>query len=160
MLLANTLPNASSLNSLYQVNDPLDNFAPKTFTHTIHTYLKDSNANTNIYFSRYFEWQGVCREHWFQRHITPDMLQSEGILITKLAHNDYVHETFPFQSITCKLNTYNVKHCSTYLIFRFYVDDKLVSTGYQQLLLVGYDKRIKRFPELVVKRLRQYEMTI
>jgi enediyne core biosynthesis thioesterase len=132
--------------------------APKTFQHNIETYLKDSNAYTNIYFSRYFEWQGVCREHWFQRLITRDMLQKEGVLITKTAHNDFVGETFPFQTVRCLLNSYNVKTCSFYLIFRFFIEKKIVSIGYQQIVFANHRKKITRFPELILKKIKQYEI--
>jgi hypothetical protein len=59
---------------------------PQTFRHTIEIFLKDSNAYTNTYFSRYFEWQGICRERWFFTSIQADMLQNEGVFITKRAH--------------------------------------------------------------------------
>ncbi len=133
-------------------------WAEKTFVHNIDTYLKDSNAYTNIYFSRYFEWQGVCREHWFQRHITRDMLQNEGVLITKAAHNDYIHEAFPFQTVTCMMNTYMVRKCSFYLIFRFFIEEKMVSMGYQQIVFANHNKSITRFPEFILKKVRQYEL--
>lgn len=135
-----------------------ENWARKTFSHQIDTYLKDSNAYTNIYFSRYFEWQGVCREHWFQRHITRDMLQNEGVLITKTAHNDYISEAFPFQTVTCKMNSYRVKNCSFYLIFRFFIEGRLASMGYQQIVFADHNKRITRFPEFILKKVRQYEI--
>jgi hypothetical protein len=34
----------------------------KTFVYDFSVYLKDSNAYGNNYFSKVFEWQGVCRE--------------------------------------------------------------------------------------------------
>lgn len=37
----------------------------QTFKHELTPFLKDSNAYGNIYFARYFEWQGICREMWF-----------------------------------------------------------------------------------------------
>jgi enediyne core biosynthesis thioesterase len=58
---------------------------PKTFKHSIDVYLKDSNATGNIYFARYFEWQGICREKWFFECISADMLQSLGVFINKEA---------------------------------------------------------------------------
>lgn len=146
--------------NIQQTNAPKKNAAEKTFTHTIETYLKDSNAYTNIYFSRYFEWQGVCRERWFQKDITRDMLQNEGVLITKTAHNDYVSEAFPFQTVHCTLNSYMVKSCSFYLIFRFYIDGKLASSGYQQIVFANHQKKITRFPEFIIKKVKQYEIPV
>lgn len=132
--------------------------AEKTFELPLDTYLKDSNAYTNIYFSRYFEWQGVCREHWFHTCITKDMLQNEGVLITKSAHNEYRHEVFPFQRVYCSLNTYQVKQCSFYLFFRFHSNDELVSSGYQQIVFADHNREIQRFPEFILRKVRQYEI--
>jgi hypothetical protein len=71
----------------------------QTFTHSLTIYLKDSNAYGNTYFARYFEWQGICREKWFFECISRDMLQKEGVFITKHAEQDYLQETFPFQEL-------------------------------------------------------------
>jgi len=132
--------------------------ASKTFRHTIDIYLKDSNAYANTYFSRYFEWQGVCRERWFHQCISADMLQTIGVFVTKRAHQEYVHETFPFQAVECQLNTFEVKQCSFYLLFQFAVAGNVVSTGYQQVVFARQDKRIQRLPEHVLLKVREYEL--
>jgi enediyne core biosynthesis thioesterase len=140
-------------------SQPLSPVAPrKTFHHTIDIYLKDSNAYANTYFSRYFEWQGVCRERWFHQCISADMLQSAGVFITKRAHQEYVQETFPFQAVDCQLNTFEVKQCSFYLLFQFLVDGEVVSTGYQQIVFARQDKRIQRLPEHILQKVREYEL--
>jgi enediyne core biosynthesis thioesterase len=130
----------------------------QTFRHSIDIYLKESNAYGNTYFARYFEWQGICRERWLHQCIAQDLLQPKGVLITKRAHQEYLQETFPFQTIQCELNTFDVKSCSLYLIFRFLVDGKPVSQGYQQIVFASHDKRIQRLPEDVLKKVRAYEM--
>ncbi len=130
----------------------------QTFRHTIDIYLKDSNAYTNTYFARYFEWQGICRERWFHKCISADMLQNLGVFITKQAHQEYVHETFPFQSVDCELNCFDVRHCSFYLLFQFKLGDKLVSTGYQQIVFATHDKRIQRFPDDILAKIKSYEV--
>lgn len=134
--------------------------ATHTYEHLVETWLKDSNAYTNTYFARYFEWQGVCREAWFFRCISPDMLQTLGVFITKKAHNDYVQETFPFQRIRCQVNTALVKNASFYLVFRFYNADTgaLVSGGYQQIVFADLEKRISKLPDDVLAKVRQYEV--
>ena len=130
----------------------------RTFHHQIDIYLKDSNAYANTYFSSYFEWQGVCRERWFHQCISSDMLQSQGVFITKRAHQDYKHETFPFQTVKCQLNTFEVKQCSFYLIFQFLVGGVVASTGYQQIVFATHDKRIQRLPEEVLLKMHEYEL--
>jgi enediyne core biosynthesis thioesterase len=130
----------------------------QTFEHNIDIYLKESNAYGNTYFARYFEWQGVCRERWFHRCIASDMLQTQGVFITKRAHQEYMHETFPFQTVQCEVNSFEVKSCSFYLIFRFLVDGKPVSHGYQQIVFASHDKRIQRLPEHILEKVRTYEI--
>jgi acyl-CoA thioesterase FadM len=130
----------------------------RTFRHSFDIYLKDSNAYTNTYFSRYFEWQGVCRERWFHKCISADMLQSQGVFITKRAHTEYLQETYPFQSVECELNAWDVKHCSFYLLFRFSVGQSLVATGFQQIVFARQDKRIQRLPHEILERIREFEI--
>lgn len=129
-----------------------------TFKHAFDIYLKDSNAYTNTYFARYFEWQGVCRERWFHQCISEDMLQSQGVFITKRAHTEYVHETFPFQTVECELNSFDVRHCSFYLLFRFKVGGRLAASGYQQIVFASLGKQIQRLPADVLTRIRAYEV--
>lgn len=129
-----------------------------TFSHALSIYLKDSNAYGNTYFARYFEWQGVCRERWFYECIAPDMLQKEGVFITKHAEQDYVHETFPFQEISCELNAYDIRKCSFWLEFRFYSNGHLVSKGRQQIVFANHAKVITALPAHVIAKIRQYDM--
>lgn len=130
--------------------------AAQTFTHALTIYLKDSNAYGNTYFARYFEWQGICREKWFFECISRDMLQNQGVFITKHAQQDYLHETFPFQEICCELNAYNVKKCSFWLEFRFYADGKPVATGRQQIVFANHRKQITALPAPVIERIKRY----
>jgi enediyne biosynthesis thioesterase len=132
---------------------------PITFQHSIDIYLKDSNATGNIYFSRYFEWQGICREKWFFECISADMLQPLGIFITKEAQQKYVRETFAFQRIDCEVNTFAIKQCSFSLLFRFFVAGQLVSTGHQQIVFANLHKKIVRLLEDVIEKIRLYAAT-
>lgn len=146
------------------VSDPFNcthaTSAHHTFHHGFDVYLKDSNAYGNTYFSRYFEWQGVCRERWFHDCISSDMLRTQGVFITKRASVDYLHETFPFQHVSCELNTFAVRQCSFHLMFRFGVDGRTVATGSQEIVFARPDKRITRLPPEVLRRIRDYELTV
>ncbi|MFW2372262.1 MAG: acyl-CoA thioesterase [Gammaproteobacteria bacterium] len=122
-------------------------------------YLKDSNAYGNIYFARYFEWQGLCREKWFSECICPNMFELEGSLVTKSAHNDYVASIVPFQRIRCLLSTRNIKSASFELVFRFYDFDtnQLLSKGGQKIALIGHEsKRLVRFPNDLLDKVKYY----
>lgn len=129
----------------------------KTFHHHIDICLKDSNAYGNTYFSRYFEWQGICREQWFFQCIAKDMLQSQGVFITKFAHQEYLQETFPFQRVDCLLNSYNIKQCSFNLRFEFLVEGKLISRGFQKIVFANHNKKITRLPQDVIKEIKEFE---
>jgi len=131
----------------------------KTFRHTIDVYLKDSNATGNVYFARYFEWQGICREKWFFECIAADMLAPLGVFVTKEAHQQYVHETFAFQKIDCEVNTFAIKQCSMSLLFRFFVEGRLVSTGHQVIVFADLHKKIARLPAHVIEKIRLYHAT-
>ena len=160
MLMREAIPQALNRGNAQLSENPLTAGSPKTFVHSFDIYLKDSNAFMNTYFARYFEWQGVCRERWFHECIHDDLLGSDGMFVTKRAHQEYVHETFPFQRVDCYLNTVQVRQCSAYLLFRFCVDGRKVSQGYQQILYAGRDRKIRRFPEGIVDRVKEYELPL
>lgn len=133
----------------------------KTYVYDFTTYLKDSNAQGNNYFARYFEWQGMCREAWFFECIAKDFLQPLGVFITKQAHNEYQQETYPFQQVRCLLNTREVRKASFYIIFRFCDADKpdtVFSSGYQQIAFLNHDHKIAKLPFLVVEKIREYSI--
>lgn len=133
--------------------------AQQTFQHAFDVYLKDSNAYTNTYFARYFEWQGVVRERWFHECIDADLLMSGRVIfVTKLAHQEFVEETFPFQHVECRLNTFRVQPCSFYMLFRFVSGGRLVSLGYQQVVCANAQRAIQRLPEHVRQRVKAYEL--
>jgi len=161
MYARETIPSALTRNTAHQLSGQImEATTNKTFHHVIDIYLKDSNAFMNTYFARYFEWQGICRERWFHECIDNNLLAAGGVFVTKRAHQEYVEETFPFQRVDCYLNTYQVRQCSAYLVFRFCVEGRPVSLGYQQILFAGTDKRIRRFPPGIIERVKAYELIL
>ncbi|WP_308495484.1 acyl-CoA thioesterase [Duganella margarita] len=150
------LPGCRVTNYLLRSDIMLMQVSAETFTHSLTIYLKDSNAYGNTYFARYFEWQGICREKWFFECISRDMLQKEGVFITKHAEQDYLHETFPFQEISCELNAYDVKKCSFWLEFRFYAEGKRISVGRQQIVFANHAKQITALPEAIIASIKRY----
>jgi len=129
----------------------------KTFELDVDVYLKDVCPYQNTYFSRYLEWQGMCRERFLAEKILAGF-DFRGIFLTKCAHQEYVDETFAFQRIKVLLNTYQLKLASSFLLFRFVVGDRLVSAGYQQIVCAGHDRQIARFPDIVYERAREFEI--
>ncbi|MES2771658.1 MAG: thioesterase family protein [Pseudomonadota bacterium] len=127
----------------------------RVFSYSFDVYLKDSNAYGNVYFARYFEWQGMCRERWFHRCIAEDMLQSQGELLTKSASQEYFHGTYPFQSVSCYLTTFGVRRCALSLQFDFFAAGELVSTGLQEVVF-SKDKKIIPFPDALVCKVKTH----
>lgn len=131
----------------------------QTFVYDFVSYLKDSNAYGNNYFAKYFEWQGVCREAWFYNCVAKDFLQPLGVFITKVAHNEYRKETFPFQKIRGLLNVREVKSASFYLDFRFCDPENkniIFSEGYQQIVFANKNRKITRLPEQTIEKIKEY----
>ncbi|MBY4896906.1 thioesterase family protein [Cupriavidus sp. AU9028] len=158
MQMRDVIPQILNRGAVVLPHDLVETTPQKTFHHAIDIYLKDSNAFMNTYFARYFEWQGICRERWFHECIHGNLLAADGVFVTKRAHQEYVEETFPFQRVDCHLNTFQVRQCSAYLLFRFSVEGRPVSMGYQQIVFAGKDKRITRFPKEILERVREYEV--
>lgn len=132
-----------------------------TYEQEINPYLKDSNAYGNIYFARYFEWQGICREKWFAERIFANMFELEGAFVTKYAHNDYESEVFPFQKIICLLNTRHVKKASFEIVFKFYNADtrQLVSQGSQKVAFMNTrGKKLLQLPADILEKIKRYEI--
>ena len=129
----------------------------KTYHQTFETSLKHSNATQNVYFSNFFEWQGAARERWFYECISSDMLQDKGVFITKQAHNNFIREAFPFQTVKCELNSFEIQKCSFYLLFRFYINGELASSGYQQIVFANKQKRIAKLPDDILAKIRTFE---
>ena len=160
MLTREAIPQVLSRTSELLSADNLEGAPQKTFHHVIDIYLKDSNAFMNTYFARYFEWQGICRERWFHECIHDNLLAAGGVFVTKRAHQEYVEETFPFQRVDCYLNTFQVRQCSAYLLFRFCVGGRPVSLGYQQTVFADKERRISRFPKGIIERVKEYELIL
>ena len=84
-------------------------------------FLTDTNAEGNVYFSRYFDWQGMAREDFF-RSAVPDhleILQAGTKLITVHAWIKYEHESHLFDEILIKVQTVSLKKMSMELGFTF-----------------------------------------
>lgn len=132
--------------------------ARKTYSNEFFASLKQSNATQNIYFSNYIEWQGAVRERWFFENIANDMLQTQGVFVTKRVEHDYFIEGFPFQTIKCNLNVKDIHKCSFTLVFRFYIDSNLIGEGRQVIAFLNHNKRPTRLPKPVLDKIRTYEL--
>lgn len=130
----------------------------QTYSREFFASLKQSNATQNIYFSNYIEWQGAVRERWFFEKISADMLQNEGVFVTKRVEHNYFREGFPFQTVKCDLNVKDIQKCSFTLVFRFYIDDELVGEGKQRIAFLNHEKKPSKLPDSVLEKIRAFEL--
>ncbi|MGE4234668.1 MAG: acyl-CoA thioesterase [Bacteriovoracia bacterium] len=130
----------------------------KTFTCELTAFLKDSNAYGNVYFSRYFEWQGVCREKFWVECICSQFAGIGILLATKKASIEYLQEVFPLQTIKAELNTKNLRSASVDLeiIFKNPDSGTLFSRGSQTIVFLDQSKKIMRIPDNIKLILSQY----
>jgi enediyne core biosynthesis thioesterase len=120
----------------------------KTYTCEFSVYLKDSNAYGNVYFARYFEWQGVVREKFWIECVCNTFTEIGIILATRSADIQYKKEVFPNQKITASLNVIDLKKTSAglYIVFRNSVSNEIVSEGHQSIVFLDKVKKITRIP--------------
>lgn len=90
------------------------------FYHEFIVTLKDVNMYGTVYFSRYFEWQGIARELYFATAENFQQIMSGMLLITKYAWNDYIKHIHVFDHLVVKVQNRNIKRCSYEVIFTFF----------------------------------------
>ncbi len=128
-----------------------------TYSCTLETYLKDSNAYGNIYFARYFEWQGVVRERWFSECIFENMLALEGALITKNASIEYLKPVFPFEKLIGTLTTSNIKNSSFMIHISFFKSSEIMATGAQTIVFADKSGKISKLPGNIKQKIKLYD---
>ncbi len=113
------------------------NPAPREFVFRKRVYLTDTNAEGNVYFARYFDWQGQAREDFFRQAVPDHMeiLRSGTKLITVHAWLKYEHESYVFDEISIHIRTTSLKKMSMEMEFA-YVNEatgKIIAIGGQKL---------------------------
>lgn len=131
----------------------------KIFTFIVKAYLKDTNMLGNVYFSRYFDWQGMAREEFFTKLIPePDFFLKRSIkLITIEAQMKYFKEALLFDTIQIKVTPCNVKIATFELLFKFEKIDtnELIAEGKQR---IGFtkDNEVISIPAELLRTGREY----
>lgn len=121
---------------MYKKEAKLSKFPETKFHFELTVYLKDTNMFGNVYFSRYFEWQGMAREAYFQTVKDYKKILSSGIkLITKNASVIYKKGCYAFDEIQIEIQNRNVKRTTFEMGFT-YTNKKtgeLIATGEQTI---------------------------
>ena len=109
---------------------------PKKFKFEKTVYLADTNAFGNVYFARYFEWQGMAREAFFKEvsGSYAEML-AEGVkYITISATINYKKESLLFDEVSITVEPRRVSLTTVELLFTY------VNTSRNDVIAVGRQK--------------------
>lgn len=118
-------------------------------------YLADTNAEGNVYFARYFDWQGETREAYLKQSISPEefaAMMSSGLrLITANASIVYHCPLYLFDEVRIHLCTQNIRNATLEMVFRYMnkKSGKLVAEGIQRLAFQDNNGRLVHIPEPV-----------
>lgn len=127
------------------------------FNCQIDVYLKDTNTYGNVYFSRYFDWQGICRERFWITSIIFDEPNIPIVLLTKHAEMIYCREVVAFQSVTAQLRIKSISRASAVARIDFLeLDGTLIGYGFQTIVFLNPNKKIIRIPTTIRNRLTAY----
>ena len=123
----------------------------KKFVFNKIVYLCDTNAEGNVYFAKYFEWQGQAREEFVKINVPTllSILQSGIKLITYEAYASFKKETILYDEILIEIKTKNIKKLSLDLVF-IYTNKKtgeLVTTGWERLAFADATGNLIPIPE-------------
>lgn len=120
-------------------------------------YLRDTNAEGNVYFARYFDWQGEAREEFFRSAIPEHQsLMEEGLrIITVEASMQYKLPSFLFDVIQIEITPCNVKRMTFDLDFKFFhkTTGRLAALGRQCLAFADVkSNKLVPIPEAFYKQ--------
>lgn len=132
----------------------------KEFNFEKTVYLEDTNAFGNVYFARYFDWQGTAREEFFKQ-IMPDpkSLMESGIkFITISASMEYQKEAVLFDEIIINVKPTKVKITTFELIFRFIKkgNQEVIAEGRQKIGFADSSGKVTAIPTQILLGGRSY----
>jgi len=128
--------------------------AEKEFIFEKTVYLTDTNLYGNVYFARYFDWQGMAREEFFRQVVGEDnKILKMGIkLVTIEAHIKYHHEVTLFDRVIIKVKPDNIRITTFDLTFT-YLNGKTgqsVAEGKQKIGFVDSANKVIPIPKELV----------
>ena len=114
-------------------------------------YLKDTNAEGNVYFSRFFEWQGEAREEFVKANVPtlPLILKSGIVFITCEAYTYFRRSAYLYDKVIIEVRTANIKKTSLELIFIYTNKEtkEQLALGWQKLAFSDSQGKIIPIPE-------------
>ncbi|MDE1920516.1 MAG: thioesterase family protein [Candidatus Omnitrophica bacterium] len=128
-----------------------------TFEYEITVTLKDINMYGTVYFSRYFEWQGICRELYFITLKNYEEVLNNITMVTKYAWNDYKRQIHAFEQILIRVQNRDIKKSSFEMMFTYINKrtNEIVSIGGETLIFIDNNGRIIKIPDRIVIELNK-----
>ena len=132
----------------------------KTFFFEKTVYLTDTNAEGNVYFARYFDWQGMAREEFFSANV-PDhleILKSGTRLITVNAWMGYKKAAYLFDKIVIQVETSELRRMSLDLNFTFKnkASNEILGFGGEKLAFSNVDGALIPVPSSIAANARYF----
>ena len=114
-------------------------------------YLGSTNMFGNVYFARYFDWQGEAREAFFYSTVpnSLNLLKSGIKFVTIEASIKFNKETLAFDDILIKVKADNFKITMFDLIFTYLNknNNKIIATGKQKIGFVDSNNKVIPIPK-------------
>ena len=128
------------------------------FNYELTVTLKDINMYGTVYFARYFEWQGVCRELYFTTVEGWQGILKDIALVTKYAWNDYKKQIHVFDQIVVKVQNRKIKKGSFEMMFTYINKrtNEIVSVGGETLVFMNSNGRIVGIPDGIIKVIQKH----
>ncbi len=120
-------------------------------------YLNDTNAEGNVYFARFFDWQGETREAYLKQTAGKEELGSlfgsGARMLTVNASMEFYAALWLFDEVRIELTTCKIRRASFGMIFRFFKvsDGALVGRGLQKLAFQDPQGRLMSIPPFIYR---------
>lgn len=123
-------------------------------------YLGDTNMFGNVYFARYFDWQGQAREAFLNR-IIPNSISvfKSGIkFVTIEASVKYNKEALLYNEIMIKVSAENIKTTTLGLNFIYInkANQDIIATGKEKIGFVDINNKVIPIPQVLLDSLKSF----
>lgn len=120
----------------------------------------DTNSVGNVYFARFFQWMGSCREVITAEHypeLVTDIKRGFGFA-TEFAHIDYAQECFLFDKILIKMKVTDLSRTRIEFTFDFIDENKnsAIASGKQAVIWVNPQHRPSIMPDKLYDSIVEY----
>jgi len=120
----------------------------------------DTNAAGNVYFARYFDWQGECREAMLAEFY-PEFAEDfrKGFcLVTEFAHQDFLNEAVLFDQVVIRVTVASLSRTRVEFEFEFVraSDGQLLSKGRQAVVWTNQQHRPSLMPDKLYETTARY----